>query len=157
MKQNCDIRTAVIDDLGSIKKLLLECSLPVEGLDEHLDTILVICRDHEVIGCAALELYGKSAFLRSVAVRPGFQGKGLGQGLTEAALDLARRNKVEEIYLLTETAGKYFSRFGFEAIDRRNVAHPVLQSIEFTTLCPKTAIAMKLRLGKALGKNPDNG
>ena len=156
MKQNYDIRTAMVGDLKSVKKLLLECNLPFEGLEEHLGTTLVIHCGNEVIGCAALELYQAAALLRSVAVRPDLQGKGLGREITEAALDLARRNKVEEVYLLTETTKRFFSGYGFEPVDRRNVPHPILQSKEFTTLCQETCIAMKMRLLKDPANRPNN-
>src|SRR2546422_5231008 len=41
-------------------------------------------------------------------------------------------------YLLTETAGQFFPKFGFTAITRAQVEPAVLESPEFTTACPKS-------------------
>src|SRR6266480_4104489 len=63
-----------------------------------------------------------------------------------AALELARRRGVRTVYLLTETAGQFFPKFGFTAITRAQVESAVLESPEFTTACPKSAIAMVKQL-----------
>src|SRR2546429_1746560 len=74
------------------------------------------------------------------------RGQGLGAALTVAALDLARRRGVRTVYLLTETAGQFFPKFGFTAITRAQVEPAVLESPEFTTACPKSAIVMVKQL-----------
>ena len=99
-----------------------------------------------VVGSAALELYGAAALLRSVAVALSFRGQGLGQQLTQAALKLARQRDITHIYLLTETASEFFSNFGFRPIDRSQVPFSVQNSMEFTSLCPASALAMELCL-----------
>jgi len=95
-----------------------------------------------IVGTAALELYGGSALLRSVAVAAALRGQGLGQRLTTAALDLARKSGVRTVYLLTETAGAFFPKFGFKTIERRDVDPAVQVSQEFTTACPASAMVM---------------
>ncbi|MCB9101525.1 MAG: GNAT family N-acetyltransferase [Anaerolineales bacterium] len=128
--------------LPALLSLLAASGLPPEGLSDHLPTAL-IARDHDqVIGSAALELYGSSALLRSVAVAPAYQGQGLGQQLTRAAIDLAQQRGVTDLYLLTETAGAFFPKFGFSPIDRADVPTQVKESLEFTTLCPDSALVM---------------
>ena len=99
-----------------------------------------------VVGTAALELYGDAALLRSVAVATSLRGQGLGAALTVAALDLARRRGVRTVYLLTETAERFFPKFGFTAITRVEVEPGVLQSPEFTTACPTSALVMVKQL-----------
>ena len=59
------------------------------------------------MGSAALELYADGALLRSVAVAPQWQGRGLGHALTDAAIRLARDRHVPAIYLLTTTAERF--------------------------------------------------
>ena len=98
------------------------------------------------MGCAALELYGQAALLRSVAVAWDLRSTGLGRRLTEAALELSRHLGVEEAYLLTETADHFFPRFGFRPIPRSEVPRSVRSSIEFTSACPASARAMMLDL-----------
>ena len=69
--------------------------------------------------------------------------------MTQAALALARRQGITHVYLLTETAANFFPRFGFRPVDRSQVPPAVQNSIEFTSLCPASALAMELRLDKA--------
>ncbi len=146
MELRCKIIRAEPDDIGHIRKLLEDCSLPEEGVDKLLDSLLVAVRQSEVIGCAALEFYGKFALLRSVAVHPRFQGKGVGKKLTEAALNHAKNRNIAEVFLLTENADKFFAKYNFNIIERENVPAPVLQSGEFIELCPRSAVAMHLKL-----------
>jgi len=102
--------------------------------------------DDEIVGCSALEVYGDFALLRSVAVDEYHRGDGLGRDLTRAALDLARQRGVSEIYLLTETAGEFFPRFGFKPTSRADVPATVQESVEFTSACPVSALVTVLSL-----------
>jgi amino-acid N-acetyltransferase len=130
-------------DLDSLCSLLAAASLPTDGFREHLRTALVARDPSGLIGCVALEQYGDLALLRSLAVTPSHRGVGVGQQLSGAALDLARRRRVAAVYLLTTTAADFFSRhFGFQPIARAAVPEPVRQSIEFMSACPQTAQAM---------------
>ncbi len=131
-----------------MRDLLRQAQLPPDGLEAHLETLLVARAGDEVIGCAALELYGEDALLRSVAVDASLRGQGLGVDLTERALDLARRCGVRSIYLLTDTAVGFFPRFGFHSVSRSAVAAGVKQSVEFTSVCPETAEVMVLELAE---------
>ncbi|HMK82487.1 MAG TPA: arsenic resistance N-acetyltransferase ArsN2 [Candidatus Bathyarchaeia archaeon] len=145
---SADIRigSASKEELADILALLDECELPKEGLAAYLPTILVARVMDSVVGCAALELYQEYALLRSVAVKPLFRGRGLGMRLTRAALDLAKHHQVSVVYLLTETAIKFFVKLDFKPIQRSNVPQKVQSSIQFTTLCPDTATVMMISL-----------
>jgi len=140
------IAAATSADLPALLELLGQSALPTAGLADHLDTTLVVREAGHVVGSAALELYGTTALLRSVAVAPGLRGRGLGQELTRHALALARRRKIRTVYLLTETAGGFFPRFGFRAISRDAVDPAVQRSVEFTSACPTSALAMAAEL-----------
>ena len=140
------IEPATSADLPVILKLLRQSDLPETGLSEHLATALVARAGHEIVGTVALELYGSAALLRSLAVAPLYQGQGWGRRLTEAALQLARQQAVTQIYLLTETAGQFFPKLGFRLIDRSQAPVAVQNSLEFTTLCPDSALAMERTL-----------
>ena len=133
-------------DLSAILALLEQHGLPQAGLSDHLATTLVARQGQAVVGSAALEIYDSAALLRSVAVDQARRGQGLGQRLTGAALDLARQHGVTQLYLLTETAGNFFPRFGFQPITRTEVAPAVQRSVEFTTACPASALAMRASL-----------
>jgi glycerol uptake facilitator-like aquaporin/N-acetylglutamate synthase-like GNAT family acetyltransferase len=133
-------------DLPDILSLLGQHRLPLAGVREHVETMLVARDGWRVVGTAAVELYGEGALLRSVAVDPVFQGQGIGHRLMEAALDLARRRGAGHVFLLTTTAEGFFPRFGFEPVSRADVPPSVQQSIEFQSACPASAVVMRTRL-----------
>ena len=142
-----DITPAAPTDLPAILALLDASRLPRAGIEDHVASTLVARQDSGVVvGTAALELYGGAALLRSVVVAATLRGQGLGAALTTAALALARQRGVRSVYLLTETAGRFFPRFGFHAISRAEVDYAVLASTEFTTACPKSAMVMVKQL-----------
>ena len=141
-----DITTATPADLPAVLELIDASGLPRAGLDDHVATTLVAREDSRIVGIAALELYGGSALLRSVAVAAALRGRGLGRQLTTAALELAQRHGVRTVYLLTETAGGFFPKFGFQTITRNDVDPAVQVSQEFTTACPASAMVMAKKL-----------
>ncbi len=140
------IEPARPEDLPAIASLLERGHLPLAGVAEHLGTAVVAREGNRLAGCAAVELYGEAALLRSVAVDHAFRGLGLGIRLTEAALTTARTRGVHAVYLLTETAVGFFPRFGFRPIPRTEVSPAVRRSVEFTTACPESAQAMMAEL-----------
>ena len=133
-------------DVPALYGLLQESGLPVDGLNAHLSTALVAKAGTQIVGSAALELYGHAALLRSVAVAESVRGTGLGRQLMEAALETARQHRAQRLYLLTETAAEWFPRFGFVPVERSAVEPAVQQSVEFTGACPDSAQAMLLEL-----------
>jgi amino-acid N-acetyltransferase len=136
---------APADDAG-ILRLVDACGLPLDGLREHLDTALVARAAGRIVACAALEVHGDDALLRSVAVDVTLRGSGLGQRMVRAALALARARGVRSLYLLTTTAAQFFPRFGFVPVARDAVPDGVRQSVEFQSACPASADTMVVNL-----------
>lgn len=134
------------DEIDAVYALLRLVSLPVQGLDGHLNTVLVARRGDDVVGSVALEAYEDGALLRSLAVAESERGRGLGIDLTLAAIALARARGLPALFLLTETAAEFFPKFGFEMITRADVPAGVRRSVEFTTVCPETAVVQALTL-----------
>lgn len=143
------IKPANESDLPALLNLLSAVGLPQDGFDEHLETAIVARAGGDIVGSAALEIYGSSALLRSIAVLPAAQGQGLGQRLVHTALALANTQQISHVYLLTETAADFFPKFGFQPISREEVDPAVQQSVEFTSACPASAIVMAKRLSNA--------
>jgi amino-acid N-acetyltransferase len=140
------IERATALDLPEVLGLLGRHQLPLAGVREHLDTMIVARDNGHVVGAAALELYTDGALLRSVAVDAALQGRRLGHELTEAALRLAEAHGTDAVFLLTTTAEKFFPRFGFERITRDEVPAAVQTSVEFRSACPASAVVMRKRL-----------
>lgn len=134
-------------DLPAVRDLLARLDLPLDEIDDHVQTMIVAREEGQVVGTAALEVYADGALLRSVAVDPARQGRRLGHQLIEAALRLARTRGAGTVFLLTTTAERFFPKFGFETIARDEVPASVLASVEFRSACPASATVMRMRLG----------
>lgn len=129
-------------DLDAVRRLLAAHHLPLDGLDDHVATLLVARQDDIVVGAAALEVYRDGALLRSLAVAAELRGRGLGRDLTDAAIRMARELDVAALYLLTTTAERFFPKFGFQRIERGDVPPSVRESVEFRSACPASAVVM---------------
>lgn len=141
------------EDAAAVFALLEEAHLPSAGLRDHFATTVVARRGGQILGTVALEVYPEGALLRSVAVAPEVRGQGLGRQLTDEAIRAARSLGVPALYLLTTTAERYFPKFGFEVIDRREVPDSVKASVEFTSACPASATVMRMSLqAPAIGR-----
>jgi amino-acid N-acetyltransferase len=137
--------TAKNSDWTQIAQLLQENELPLDGAEAHLNSFLLAHDGETLAGCAALERYGDSALLRSVAVDKAFRGRGFGQVLVRRVLELAQNEGIQTIVLLTTTADKFFPRFGFSVIPRDEAPEAMKVSAEFQGACPDSAITMRLR------------
>lgn len=142
------IRDAQPTDWPAIRKLLLEGGLPLEGAEESVDSFLVVENGSEdLVGCAALEPYGDAWLLRSVAVRRDRRASGVGARMIHHLL--ARIDAQHPVVLVTTTAARWFTRFGFRRIDRDRVPPSVLHSVEFQGVCPSTAVVMMREVGRS--------
>jgi putative acetyltransferase len=104
----------------------------VEALTREGDAIvsLVAERDGEAVGhvlLSRMRVSGDGRACRAVGlgpvgVVPGFQGGGIGAGLIEAALGIARATGEEVVFVLGEP--DYYERFGFSAETAAPFASP---------------------------------
>jgi amino-acid N-acetyltransferase len=130
----------------AIIELLASEKLPVDDLPNTLENFVVAFDADRLAGVAGLEIYAGYGLLRSVAVDKAFRGKGIANALLKQIEALAKAKQLEAVYLLTETAGDYFSRKGYQTISRAEVPAEVQQSTEFSHVCPVSAIVMKKNL-----------
>jgi N-acetylglutamate synthase-like GNAT family acetyltransferase len=140
------IRPAGPSDFPQAASLLAESRLPLDGLEERFSHALVASRGERIVGCVALEIYADQALLRSLVVAPDERGGRLGERLTSEVLRLARETGVRDVYLLTETATRFFPRFGFAVADRSSAPAAVAESVEFRAACPASAVLMHARV-----------
>lgn len=148
MKDDIRIDKAKKSDFAGIVSLLQETNLPPDGIESHLENFLVV-RDPEavaepefLVGSVGLEIYGESALLRSLAVHPDFQGKGIGTRLVNRIIDTVKKKGITRLYLLTDTAEDYFKKKGFVNVTRDQVPEDMKQSVEFATLCTSSPSLM---------------
>jgi protein-tyrosine-phosphatase/N-acetylglutamate synthase-like GNAT family acetyltransferase len=149
-----EIEQAEPRDVDELIRLLQQNQLPTGGFRDHLATALVARYGGRIVGSAELEVYPDGALLRSVAVAPDLQGRGVGHDLSDAAVRLARELQVPAVYLLTTTAEPFFRNFGFERIARADVPASVQTSIEFTSACPSSATVMRKPLSSVMTDGP---
>jgi len=143
------IRNATNEDLPAVEKLLSASDLPIAGVRDNFSSFLVAEKDGRIAGVIGLEEFGSVALLRSAVVSPEHRGSGIGRRLVERLLEGAEVAGIEELYLLTTTADKYFPRFGFAQTTRSAVPDAVKASAEFHGACPETAVVMTRRVGAA--------
>jgi len=122
---------------------LAAAGLPVADLTAASLADFWGCRaGEELAGAIGLERYGAVALLRSLAVAPDWQGRGLGAALLAHAERAARQRGIAALYLLTATAAAFFARRGYVRIPRE-AAPPVLHhTAEFAALCPASAVCL---------------
>lgn len=72
------IEQATATDLSAILRLLGDHHLPLDGIADHLVNALILRAGNDVVGSVALEMYGSSALLRSLAVAPGLSRAAIG-------------------------------------------------------------------------------
>lgn len=125
--------------------LLKKNNLPTDDLTEttHIFTLL---DGHHVVGTIGLEHEEEDALLRSLSVSEEKRKSGLGVELVHFIEWQARERGAKNIYLLTTTAAPFFSKLGYEVIDRNSVSDFVRKTSEYCSVCPASATVMKKRL-----------
>jgi len=139
---NLIIQPAKKSDLKEITKLLLDNQLPTTDITENTVQLFVGLINNEIIGVIGLEKYKPFGLLRSLAVSDEYKNHKIGEKLIKYLFDFCFSDKIEELYLLTTTAEKYFSKFGFQKIEREKVPEVIKQTKEFKDICPVSAVVM---------------
>lgn len=128
---------ALLDFLQKVK-------LTTSDLPADLSGFTIAVDGTQIVGSAGMELLGNVGLLRSVAVAETHRNQQLGQRLFAAALEYARMHDVQEVFLITNSAERYFEKYGFQEIERRLVPDEIAQTEQFSSLCPSTAVVMKM-------------
>ena len=129
------LRSFVID-------LLRENNLPVSDLGEDKQ-LFALLQDGEVIGTGGLELLNNYALLRSISVRSDSRNKGLGTLITTALEAISKQKAIDWVYLLTTTAKEFFSRDGYEVINREDAPAAIKNTSEFSFICSSSSTLMR--------------
>ena len=143
-----EFRSAKTEDLSAIISLLAECGLPAEDLGPAslVSFELAFDPNGRIVGIVGLDISGRDALLRSLAIAPDWRGTGLGAHLVarrEAAAVLAG---VSALYLLTTTVAGLFRRLGYVDVLREVVPVAIAAHAQFRSLCPASAKCLGKRL-----------
>jgi amino-acid N-acetyltransferase len=138
------LRAARSEDLSTVEALLVDAELPVGGLRDQFPSSYLVAEDGgQLIAAVGLEPYSGNGLLRSLVVRVDRRGGGVGRALIERALEAARAQRLQAVYLLTQTAPEYFRKFGFFGYPRADAPDGVQRSPEFGSVCPTSATCMR--------------
>lgn len=148
------IRSARISDAKAIHQLLLGYAQQGQLLGRSLVDIYDALRDFqiyeeegEVLGVGALQICWEDlAEIRSLAVKPGLSGQGIGRKLVEACLAEARELGLKKVFALTYQPA-FFERLGFAEIEKSELPHKIwtdcIHCVKFPD-CDEIAFAIYL-------------
>ncbi|MFZ6742091.1 arsenic resistance N-acetyltransferase ArsN2 [Undibacterium sp. JH2W] len=147
-RNKLSIQAANESDWSKIARLLQDLDLPIDGAQEHIHHFHLIYADDEMLGCAGLEVYGKYALLRSLAIKTEAQAQQCGKLLLQHMIDIALAAGVGHLFLLTTDADAYFHKQGFRKIETTKLPASLQASRQLQGACPASAIAMQLKIKK---------
>ena len=126
------IRKANLGDAQSIHGLINSRAKHGEMLGRSLSEIYENIRDYyvaikrnKIVGVSGLHIsWGDLAEIKSLAVKPQYQGQRLGLKLVEACLDEGKALKINRFFALTYVP-KFFEKMGFKRIKREILPHKI--------------------------------
>jgi amino-acid N-acetyltransferase len=130
--------TAAID-------LLKKNNLPTEDIAPGTQ-LFVVEEDDKVVATVAVEYNYDNALLRSLSVSEEKRKTGVGAELVNFIEDYVQKQGVQSIFLLTTTAADFFSKRGYEIIDRSNVPEFIKNTKEYSVICASSSTLMKKKL-----------
>jgi amino-acid N-acetyltransferase len=137
-----------------IKQLLMECDLLHEDITgDHLQHFLVGRAGSELAAVVGLEIKGRSALLRSLAVAEKYRNRRIATKLVREIEEHARSLNVDTLYLLTMTAEAFFAKCGYQGTEREAAPAGIQTTAEFQSLCPASAVCMVKYLGPSHSKS----
>jgi amino-acid N-acetyltransferase len=75
-----------------------------------------------LIGCCSLQIYSKRiAEVRSLAVHPDFQDRGVASSLVQCCIERAKNRGIREVFAVTSQTS-FFERLGFATFRREKTA-----------------------------------
>jgi amino-acid N-acetyltransferase len=142
------IERSVKSDLINVKTLLLENDLPIDDIDDEGIQLFVARIGDIIVGVIGLENYNTIGLLRSLAVKELYKNQKIGEKLITYLVQISKLLGIQDLYLLTTTADKYFKKFNFERMVREYVPDSIKNTKEFADICPVSAVIMKKELNK---------
>ena len=138
-----EIRPAEATDLAVATTWLSDEGLPTDDLTvDHMDAFIVATQGGKPVGMIGIEKFAEVGLLRSLIVDTACRGVGLGARLV-AELELtARSEHIDELWLLTIDADRFFTRHDYVVVERGHAPEAIRNTAEFSTLCPGDAVLM---------------
>jgi N-acetylglutamate synthase-like GNAT family acetyltransferase len=136
-----------IGERGALSKALAKAGLPTDDLEApghwfwRFETA-----DQVPVGFGGLEFHGEDALLRSLVTLPPLRRRGIGSAMVTLLEREAAFLGCRVVWLLTESAGKFFDRLGYAKCDRAVVPQSIKETREFAVMCSGDAHVLVKRL-----------
>ena len=152
------ITKAKICDVPAIQRLINHFAKDDQMLARSLSEIYENLRDYfvckndsKLIGCAALHIdWADLAEIKSLAVKPETQKKGIGKSLVKKCVAEAKELGIRKVFTLTYQPN-FFKKLGFKEMDKKNLPHKIwsecLKCPKFPD-CDETALYLNLKMKK---------
>jgi amino-acid N-acetyltransferase len=118
-----EIRPARKGDTAGVRSLIR--LFPGQLVQQNLPRVssfFVAFASGKLVGCCALQIYSKRmAEVRSLAVHPDFQDRGVASQLVECCVQRARERGIRELFAVTSQIS-FFGRLGFATFRREKTA-----------------------------------
>ncbi len=148
------VRKPKLTEIVAMKQLLDQAAADGQVLSRNLAEMFENARDFHVyvddsgvVGLAALHIdLIDLAEVRSLVVRKGQRGSGIGRLLVEAAIEEARQLNIARVYTFTRIPD-FFQRIGFSIVDRAELPYKAFKDCLKCPLfpgCDETALLKQL-------------
>ena len=121
--------------------------LTPQEFEERISDFYVFEQDGQIAGVCSLFVYGVDlAEIRSLAVWPEYEGKGIGRAVTEACIAIAKDLPMRRVFALTYKPA-FFERLGFHVVDRLSLPEKVWKDcLKCSKLyhCDEVAVLLEL-------------
>lgn len=148
------IRDAKVSDAPSIMRLINELAMrqimlprSPASVIEHIRDFVIAEIDGEFAGCGALHIvWSDMSEIRSIAVRPDLQGKGIGKLMGNHLLQVALDLDMPKVYAFTYER-PFFERLGFQVVEHSELPHKMFNDCKN---CPKFTACDEIAMLKVL-------
>ena len=138
-----DYRLAEASDRGAVVALLQAENLVTIDLTPSGVLLLLAHADGHLAGVVGIQPRGRVGLIRSLAVERDFRGLGIGHALVARAEALAADSGLHTLFLLTDGATTFWTKYGYVAVPRVDVPPEIQDTAQFTSLCPASAVCMR--------------
>jgi N-acetylglutamate synthase-like GNAT family acetyltransferase len=139
------VRRAERRDLARVEALLKEADLPVLDPRPVLSNVLVAELDDELVGAAALDVFGRSGLVRALAVAEDRRRRGVGRELFRSLLPRAQELSLNQLYVIAAAGREFFEALGFEPVPPDELPLAVLASRRDREATAERLMGLRLR------------
>ncbi len=141
------ISLASADDLGAIRDLLHDESLPYTGVTlSSVSNFLIAKNDmNQLVAAIEVDPYDDEGMMRYLAVADDHHTSGVHELIIAAAESHAISLGLEKLYILAHAKEKFFHHRGYIEIEKSDLPDPIAQTPEFRAL-HHDAVCMSITL-----------